>query len=240
MTDVLHHYNELLAAYYTWMFGDFAEQVEEQRTLFERWGVKAKGGKSALDLGCGSGFQSIALADLGFRVTAVDLNAQLLKEVEERKGARAIIPLQADIRALERLVEGAFDVIVCMGDTLTHLESRDEVLKLFEDVRRLSEGGGRCILGFRDLSTELKGVERFIPVRSDGGTIMTCFLEYQPERVLVHDLIYTRVGEAWILRKSVYPKLRLERSWVIETMEKAGFTVEVQEVQRGMCFVVAH
>jgi len=47
---------------------------------------------------------------------------------------------------------------------------------------------------YRDLTKELEGLDRFIPVRSD-DKIMTCFLEYESaESVAVHDLIYTRVG----------------------------------------------
>jgi len=54
--------------------------------------------------------------------------------------------------------------------------------------------GGVFVSTYRDLTKELEGLDRFIPVRSD-DKIMTCFLEYESaESVAVHDLIYTRVG----------------------------------------------
>jgi len=40
-------------------------------------------------------------------------------------------------------------------------------------------------LSFRDLTPDLTGLNRFIPVRSDPDRIMTCFLEYEPETVIV-------------------------------------------------------
>ena len=68
MTDVVSHYEQVLAEHYTWMFGSFEEKVAEQQTLFEHWGIGTQRAKSALDLGCGSGFQSVALAKLPTRL----------------------------------------------------------------------------------------------------------------------------------------------------------------------------
>ncbi len=40
---------------------------------------------------------------------------------------------------------------------------------------------------------ELTELDRFIPVKSDGSKIFTCFLEYEKETVKVHDIIYERI-----------------------------------------------
>jgi 2-polyprenyl-3-methyl-5-hydroxy-6-metoxy-1,4-benzoquinol methylase len=47
--------------------------------------------RSAIDLGAGYGIQSIALANLGFRVRAVDFNRQLLEELSVNKKSLPII-----------------------------------------------------------------------------------------------------------------------------------------------------
>lgn len=191
MTNVAHHYEQLLAEHYTWMFGSFEEQVAEQQVLFKRWGIRAQGVKTALDLGCGSGFQSIALANLGFHVTAIDLSQRLLVELAEQRGEHPIVSLQGDIRNVLQVVDAPIDVVVCMGDTLPHLESKDDVIGLLRAIHQLLASDGRCLLSFRDLSLEQHGLDRFIPVRSDANTMMTCFPEYEPESVVVHDLIYS-------------------------------------------------
>src|SRR5260370_28337343 len=78
------------------MFGDFEAKVAEQQALLERLGTRARqGGSVAVDLGCGSGFQSIALARLGFRVLAIDFNRRLLDELNGRAAACRLWPRQA-------------------------------------------------------------------------------------------------------------------------------------------------
>lgn len=70
------------------------------------------------------------------------------------------------------------------------------------------------------------------------GENFGCFLEYEPENVVVHDLIYTCQGERWTLQKSKYRKLRLAPCWVVTQLQLAGFAVDIQEVHHGMCFLV--
>lgn len=67
---------------------------------------------------------------------------------------------------------------------------------------------------------------------------MTCFLEYEPQTVLVHDLIYVRQGKKWELRKSCYRKLRLSLSWVCAQMEAQALAVVSREQSAGVWNVV--
>ena len=240
MNDVAAHYEALLAQHYTWMFGmPFADKVAEQRALLERFGLT--GGGMAIDLGCGSGFQSVALADLGHApVLAVDTSLALLAELEANGKGRPIELVHADLRTLPSLVNaGSAAAIVCMGDTLTHLESREDVLALFRDIAAALAPGGRCVLTWRDLSTPLTGADRFIPVAADADRIMTCFLEYEPETVVVHDLVHVREGDAWTLHKSSYRKLRLPADWVAGELEKAGLRVIRNELAGRLSAMVA-
>lgn len=50
------------------------------------------------------------------------------------------------------------------------------------------------LLSFRDYSVPLQDEKRFIPVRSDEGRILTCFLEYSEDSVLVHDILHERAA----------------------------------------------
>ncbi|WP_437874788.1 class I SAM-dependent methyltransferase [Sorangium sp. So ce513] len=243
MPTVAEHYDKLLAEHYARMFGDHDAKVAEQRALIERLGLRADPERpsEAIDLGCGSGFQSLALAQLGFRVTAVDTSDKLLAELASRRGQLPIDLVRGDLLdALER-PGPVYDLAVCMGDTLPHLGSKADVERMFAGCARRLAPGGRLALTFRDLTRELEGVDRFIPVHDSADVIMTCFLEYEPETVKVHDLVHTRGPEdgRWRLSASYYRKLRLSPDWVAGALAAAGLRVIHRELARGLVTLVA-
>jgi SAM-dependent methyltransferase len=238
-TEAARHYDTLLAKHYTWMAGGFRAKTDEQKALLESLGIGPAASARAADLGCGSGFQAVALAELGFTVTALDLSAELLAELDGAKGSLPIETHRADLRDARTVVEPGIELAVCMGDTLTHLPSKDAVATLFADIRSLLAPGGALVLSYRDLSAELTGTDRFLPVRADDDRIMTCFLEYEPETVVVHDLVHTREAAGWTLHKSRYRKLRLPIAWVKEQLETAGLTVRRVETVARMAVIVA-
>ena len=240
--EVARHYENLLAEHYTWMFGvKFDDKVAEQRSLLEALGVKAGRRGLAVDLGCGPGFQALALAGLGYaRVVAVDTSQALLGELAAHKADLPVDTVHADLCDLSRLVAAeTAEVIVCMGDTLTHLESRAHVSQLFADARTALAPGGLLVLTFRDLSVELAGLDRFLPVRADAERIMTCVLDYEPEKVVVSDLVHVREDDGWSLRKSSYRKLRLAADAIAGELHKLGFVVRRNEPAGRMQAIVA-
>ncbi len=88
--------------------------------------------------------------------------------------------------------EGPFEVAVCMGDTLGHLRSYGEIKTLCSGVLKALEGGGALVLEFREVTRELQGVDRAIPLRMDDERIMATFLEYEANRINVHDMVFVR------------------------------------------------
>jgi hypothetical protein len=146
------------------------------------------------------------------------------------------VAIEADVSAFPDHVKPGFDVAVCMGDTLPHLESPERVRELFSKVASELAPGGRFVLSFRDLSHELSGVDRVIPVRADDSTIFTCFLEYLPEHVRVTDVVYSRASAAsaaWQLAASQYLKLRLSAPEVAAWLRETGFEIVHENVSRG-------
>ncbi|WP_331766134.1 class I SAM-dependent methyltransferase [Embleya sp. NBC_00896] len=232
MTDAAVHYDRLLAAQYTWMLGgDIDALAAQQAALLRDLGVApGRAGGVAVDLGCGPGQQSLALARIGFgSVTAVDSSEALLAELAwHTRDIAGIDPVHADIRAVLPQVArpGTVDVVVCMGDTLPHLPTKADVTALLADTARALTPGGRLVVTYRDLSRPLHGTDRFIPVRSDRDRVLTCFLEYvDDDTVMVHDLLHTRAEDAWNLQAGSYPKLRIAPEWLSAQCHEAGLDI---------------
>lgn len=245
MPTVSEHYENLLAHHYSWMFNQsFEAKVAEQRLILEDVlpPVEVAVRQLGIDLGAGPGFQSVALAELGFsRVVAVDTSDLLLKELEANREVHAIETLRADICQLDQFaVPGQANVVLCMGDTLTHLPSKEAVERLFRNAYDALKPGGSLVLTFRDLTTDLHGLDRFLPIRSEADKIMTCFLEFESaESVRVHDLIYVQGPGGWKLEKSSYAKLRLSPAWVTERLISAGFSISAQKPAGRLLLIAA-
>jgi 2-polyprenyl-3-methyl-5-hydroxy-6-metoxy-1,4-benzoquinol methylase len=235
MNDVGEHYRRLLAPIYVWMVGGAEAALERNRELVRAADLAPRGSARALDLGAGFGATSIALAERGWNVTAVDTSDELLAEFARLAGALPIRRERADLVEFAERARERFELVVCLGDTLTHLPSRERVLASFDAFARLVAPDGRLVLSFRDYVTKpLEGAERFIPVRSDDRRVFTCFLEIQGEHVIVHDVLYERGDDGWKLSVSDYPKLRLAPDWVVAELVARGFELEQRAFERGM------
>lgn len=239
MSSVEEHYKNLLAPYYSWIQGGAEQQLNAFRAFFDKHAVRPCGCGVALDLGAGTGFQSIPLAELGFQVIAIDLSRELLDELLERAGDQSVVAIQDDLMNFARHSPPQAEMIVCMGDTLTHLRTLADVGRLIIKTGKILAEGGRLFLGFRDMSVAAKDLDRFIAVRSDTDRIFTCFLEYEKRHVRVHDLVHERSGDQWILHKSFYRKLRISTEWLQGQIDKAGLDLEYMDAQKGLTTLIA-
>ncbi len=248
MTDQAAHYRDLLAHHYSWMLGGDVEHTASQDRLFlEGLGISPTGSPAnsiAVDLGCGPGPQTLALADMGFTtVVGVDTSQELLAELAQHASSRpAVRMLQADlVDALPEVAQQQpIDVIVCMRDTLLHLPDHGTLDLLLTRVATSLATEGTLVLTYRDLTQPLVGLDRFLPVRSDSERIMLCALDYEsPDKVTVNDLVYTRTTTGWELHKSSYPKLRIAPDRLVERLKTAGLSVTHHEQQAGGMWTTA-
>ncbi|MGB5745416.1 MAG: class I SAM-dependent methyltransferase [Desulfobacterales bacterium] len=239
MADVKAHYDNLLAPYYTWIFGGLESKLEENRNFFRGHGIRPVLSGVAMDLGAGCGFQSIPLAEAGFKVTAIDISHTLLTDLEKNARELPIKKIEDNLLNFSTHRPEDIELIVSMGDTLTHIETLDEVQLLFKNIYQALEDAGLLVLTFRDLIFELKGLDRIIPVRSESNLIFTCFLEYEKKHVKVHDVIYEKTNNQWQIQKGYYRKLRIPPDWTRQCLLKIGFEVETFDIRNGMVTIIA-
>jgi 2-polyprenyl-3-methyl-5-hydroxy-6-metoxy-1,4-benzoquinol methylase len=232
------HYKTHLGPIYAWMLGDL--ETAFARGAAEIDALTLPAGGLAVDLGAGLGLHSLPLAKRGFQVIALDSCQVLLDELRAHAQSLPIVSQCADLMQFPAFVKGPAQVIVCMGDTLTHLPTQSSVAALLSDVAVALPRGGVFVATFRDYATRtLQGEQRFILVRADEERILTCFLEYQDSHVTVHDVLTEKAQGQWRQKVSSYPKLRLAPEWVAARLTTSGCGVQRDATSGGMVRIVA-
>jgi SAM-dependent methyltransferase len=245
-SDVAAHYDTLLARHYDWMLGNLGSVVEAETDLLRTLtGGMASSRRTGLDLGCGTGVHTLALAALGFGpITCIDASITMLDILRDHtRDVVATTTVRADLTSGlgAHVPAGSVGAAVCMGDTLTHLPDVKAIAALFEEVRTALTVDGWFAMSFRDLTAAPIGTARFIPVRSDPNTIMTCVLEDEGTHIRVHDLIHRRSESGgWEQSVSSYRKLKLSAASALNLLADAGFAASAVEVTpRGLSVIVA-
>jgi SAM-dependent methyltransferase len=239
MQTAAAHYETHLGPIYAWMLGDTDAALARAAVELNDLRLPTVVNGVALDLGAGLGFHAVALADRGFRVTAIDSSRLMLDQLSSRRAASPITAIHADFLEFRPLVTGQADVILCMGDTLTHAPTFAAVESLLAAVSDTLAPQGLFVTTFRDYATKtLEGDARFILVRADEQRMLTCFLEYGDQRVVVHDLLYQNENGRWRLSASSYPKLRLAPDWVASKLTRQGLRVS-GDTRGGMVRITA-
>ena len=134
---------EQISSYYDYIFPTGTQQLEFIKTAA---GLPPK---SVLDVACGSGGYSVALAKAGYSVTAVDLDEKMIamtleKERQEHLGINALACNMLDIS--RSFGTGAFDLIFCIGNSIVHLGSKTDILDALKQMRFCLKPGGALII----------------------------------------------------------------------------------------------
>jgi len=233
------HYDKHLGNFYSWMAGDFETKQQEFYDFLVDNAIIPSSTKNAIDLGAGHGIQSVPLAKLGFNVTAIDFNNQLLDELKNNARGQKVEIINEDIRKIKQFAGKEPELIICCGDTISHLNNITEIENLISDISAILKPGGKILFSFRDYSIELTGDSRFILVKSDETRILTCILDYDKESVRVTDLLHEKTETSWNQKVSSYNKVRISTGEISRLLEANGLIIQLNKVVNRMTNIIA-
>jgi len=179
VSDVESHYANLLGEVFAWSVSAHGDPFERASAWIDAH--ELDNADTYLDLGAGFGAHTLPLLRAGKRVTAVDLDPTLLGQLESALGEhaeRASLHRRDMLGFLDDAGEQTWQVILCLGDTVTHLADRASVRALLQAASEHLTPGGRLALSYRDSTGfAAEGCARFIPVAADAQRTMHCLLE---------------------------------------------------------------
>ncbi len=217
---------DALAPEYDRMTG-FGARVERETQalapLVERFGIR-----SAVDMGCGTGTQTTALARLGVRTLGVDVSSDMLafarQHVEEEKDlAHRPRFVLGDFLSPQLTAEAPVDAIFCMGNTMPHVADFDTLHEVLALWRRCLRDGGVVVLQMLNYARIRTTGNRVIAARRAGDVTTLRFYDFTAPRWRFN--IVTLRGEAGPLAHELRTTelLPIEEGDIRREAARAGF-----------------
>ncbi len=158
----------------------FARERSSIRALIERYNLK-----TALDAGCGTGFHSFLLSQLGLQVTAADISQEMLKRTRNHAqglGFRIEI-IHSTFPELKKVLHTKFDSVFCLGNTLAHLLTAKEFFESLRSFHKVLNPQGIIFIQILNYARILKTRERIQSIKEAGGNTFVRFYDYENETI---------------------------------------------------------
>ncbi len=135
---------------------------------------------AAVDVGCGTGAYSLALAAAGIRTIAADVSQTMLDKAHAN-ASRLGISIECRLAGLEELTEAItcpVDLIVCMGNTLPHLLTPESLASALDGCHGILNSGGHLVLQLLNYERILARRERVVGVSRNADREFVRFYDF--------------------------------------------------------------
>ena len=178
-------------------------------------------GKKLLELACGSGEISIALANHGYEVDATDLSAQMILQAQAKDHPgnitfRVMDMLEMDCTELK-------DGILCYCDSLNYLSSINQVETLIHSCSQYLKQGGVFLFDMHTPDRLEEFADEYIEEGLLDGTAYQWTIQSDEDKVYQHFAFWTEEG---ILQEH-HVQTVFDCDKVEQLMADAGFDTEI-------------
>ena len=211
----------LLADVYELLFPVTAEQRRFFTELIGKHGVRR-----VLDVACGSGEQAALFRELGLDVSALEYDERMVERVCA-KGLGIDVRFGSMERVAE-LFERGYDLVLCIGNSLPHLDSRGAVQRAVRGMVSLLAVGGVLVLSIVNLDRVIRERLTSLPTKKATDSAGRAILferfygfEHLPERITFS----TRLTIGGATRTASVPLLPISPRRLVDLVVGAGMRV---------------
>ena len=142
-----------------------------------------------MDTACGTGHHAIALANLGFNMSGSDLFPEMvsLADTNARAAGTKVTFRTAGFGRISETFgqPGAFDAVLCLGNSLPHVSFGTDLKKALIDFKDLLRPGGMLLLQMRNFDMVMGEKKRWMEPQTvkDGSTewLFLRFYDFEPD-----------------------------------------------------------
>jgi len=149
--------------------------------------------RSVLDTACGTGWHAIALAQKCYTAAGCDASRAMIDRARTN-AAKAGVNVHFETAEFGRLdlFPGKFNAILCLGNSLPHLLSDEELIATFGKFLGRLDPGGVVVLHNLNYDLRLKTKPRFFSASGNADTLVWRFADYGPEFITFHTALFER------------------------------------------------
>jgi SAM-dependent methyltransferase len=120
---------------------------------------------SILDAACGTGMHAIALAKKGHKISGADLFPEMIEIAQENANLAGV---KVNFRAVgfgslsKEFDPCQFNALLCMGNSLPHLLSREDVVDALDDFNQCLRPGGILLIQNRNFDSIMQKKARWM------------------------------------------------------------------------------
>jgi len=182
-----------------------------------------------LDIACGTGGCAIALGDIGHSVVGADLDKSMLDIAKDKSKKTNVSFQQCDMTNIGEVFYGdEFDLVYCIGNSIVHLQDKQKIQKLINEMYNKLTPQGICIIQIINYDRIIDENVTSLPTinREEEGVKFIRNYEYKKELGLVYfntELIVKENGEDKHYENSV-PLITLRSEELLSMLKEAGFS----------------
>ncbi len=209
------------------------------------------GARNVLDAACGSGGHALWLARQGYRVVGADISPAMIQLAQQKAAAAGLdVPfVVTDLADLpphppslrrkgesnapplrgEGLGEG-FDAVLCLGNSLPHLLTQEELIAALRGMARLLRPDGLLVLQNLNYDLRWQRQPRWFAAQGgmlDGQEVLVWrFADYDVPavRIAFHIALFRKDATGWRVEVHTTPQRPLFQADLAAALAEAGFT----------------
>lgn len=186
-----------------------------------------KGNSKVLDLACGTGTYSIALALRGHRVDAIDLGEEMIELAKAKGGLYANFVVGDMTKFEEHFPNERYDFIFCIGNSIVHLRSKEKIEEFINSIYKSLKDEGALVVQIVNYDRIIKYDIKSLPTidRAEKGIKFIRNYNYKEDEGKVEfqtELIVSQNGKEKRFENSV-DLIALQKDELLLMFDKAGF-----------------